>query len=620
MSARQQFEAAMLLHRQGKLDGAELHYRSILRLHADHPGTLHGLALLLAQTGRFAEGAETYKKIIAVAPDDAMAHANLGHVLHSMGRYEEALASLQRSLSLKPDSAETCTNIGNALAELNRPQEALAFYAKASALNPRLAEPANNSGSLLTSLGRHEEALAQFQRALSVQPDHASAHYNLGAALGALNRHEEAVAHYRKALAERPDYPAALNNLGNSLHALLRPAESLEAFERLLLLDPGHAPAHFGAGNALQVLGRVAEARRAFERATALAPGVPLFHRALVETKRLREDDPQLAMMENLARRIASLPQNEQIELHFALAKAYDDIGRTERAFKHLQNGNILKRRSIIYDESAVLDAMRAIERVFTSETMAARRGLGDPSEVPVFIVGMPRSGTTLVEQILASHPRLFGAGELFHLPDLVSAGHAGARFPFDFSSLSDEQLRQFAGRYVERLQSHAPEANRIADKLPANFRLIGLIRLALPNARIIHVRRDPVDTCFSCYTKLFPSGQDYTFDLGELGRFYRAYESLMEHWRSVLPAGAMLDVQYETLIADLEGQARRLIEYCRLEWDERCLRFHQTERSIRTASFAQVREPLYVHSIGRWRPYKAHLRPLLDALGVDGD
>ena len=617
MSARQHFEAAMSLHKQGKLGDAERHYRSILQLHENHPGTLHGLALLLAQTGRLAEAAETYKKLVAVSPSDALAHANLGHVLHSMGRYEEALASLERALSLKPESAQTCTNIGNALAKLDRPQEALAFYAKASALNPHLAEPTNNSGQLLTSLGRHEEALTQFQHALSVQPDRALAHYNLGTALGALNRHEEAVAHYRKALAERPDYPAALNNLGNSLHALFRPAESLEAFETLLALNPKNAAAHFGVGNALQVLGRVDEARQAFERAVALAPDVALIHHALVETKRLREDDPQLAVMENLAQHAGSLPESEQIELHFALAKAYDDIGRTEPAFEHLQTGNLLKRRSIVYDESVALGALRAIERVFTAEMMDARRGLGDPSEVPVFIVGMPRSGTTLVEQILASHPRVFGAGELQYLAELISAGHAGAQFPSDFSSLSGERLRQFGSRTVERLQSHALEADRIADKLPANFRLIGLIHLVLPRARIIHVRRDPIDTCFSCYTKLFPSGQDYAFDLGELGRYYRAYESLMDYWRSVLPAGAMLEVQYETLVADLEGQARRMIEYCGLEWDERCLRFYETERSVRTASFAQVHKPLYGNSIGRWRPYEAYLQPLLEALGV---
>jgi tetratricopeptide (TPR) repeat protein len=382
-----------------------------------------------------------------------------------------------------------------------------------------------------------------------------------------------------------------------------------------LALDTGHAPAHFGVGNALQVLGRVDEARQAFECAVALAPGVPLFHYALLQTKRLREDDLHFASMENLARHITSLPESGQIELHFALAKAYDDIGRTEHAFEHLRDGNMLKRRAIVYDEEAGLGALHAIERVFTSEMMEARRGLGDPSEVPVFIIGMPRSGTTLVEQILASHPRVFGAGEVFHLQELVSTGHAGAQFLSDFSSLSGEQLRQFGRSYVERLQSIAPQAHRITDKLPANFRFAGLIHLVLPKARIIHVRRDRVDTCFSCYTRMFPSGQEYTFDLGELGRFYRAYESLMEHWRIALPAGAMLDVQYETLVTDLEGQARRMIAYCGLEWDDRCLRFYETERGVRTASFAQVRKPVYSASIGRWRHYERWLRPLIEAL-----
>lgn len=619
-SPRQSLEAAVFLHKQGRFDDAERQYRSILRLNPDDPGALHALALLQVQTGRYAEGAKTYKKLIAVRPDDALAHANLGHVLHSMGRHEQALTSLERSLVLKPDSAETYANIGNALARLNRPREALASYVKASELNPRLAEPYNNSGGLLASLGRHEEALAQFQRALPLQPDRALAYYNLGTALGALDRHEEAVAHYKKALAERPNYPAALNNLGNSLHALFRPAESLEAFEKLLALNSRNASAHFGVGNALQVLGRVAEARQAFDRAVALAPGEPLFHYALVQTKRVREEDPQLVAMENLSRHIASLSESGQIELHFALAKAYDDIGRIEHAFEHLNDGNTLKRRGIVYDEAAELGALHTLEHVFTAEMTEARRGLGDPSELPIFILGMPRSGTTLVEQILASHPRVFGAGELPLLQQLILAGDAGDRFPDDFPALSGAQMRQIGIRYVEQLRSRAPRANRIADKLPANFRLVGLIHLVLPRARIIHVRRDPVDTCFSCYTRLFPSGQNFAFDLGELGRFYRAYDRLMAHWRSALPEGVMLELRYESLVSDLEGQARRMIEYCGLEWDERCLRFYKTERSVRTASFAQVRKPVYSASIGRWRPYKAYLGALFDALGVAAD
>jgi len=651
-SARQHYEAAVSLHQQGKLDDAERHYRAVLRLQQGHPGVLYNLALVLIHTGRLVEAAGAYQKILAVTPDDAMAHAYLGQVLRSLGRNEEALAHLQRSLVLKPDYAEAHANLGNVLVALNRPQDALASYAKAQVLNPRLAEPYINMGNLLASLdrhaeavvqfekalalrpgfvpamkdlgdslsalGRHEQAIVWFERALSIAPKDALAENNLGMALAALNRHEEAVEHYRKALKEQPNSPAVLNNLGNSLDMLVRPAESLEAFEKLLALDPDNAWANLSAGNAHRILGRLDDAHRFYERAAALAPDVPSFQRALAETKRFRENDPQLAAMEDLAQRIESLAGNEQIELHFALAKAYDDIGRHARAFEHLQGGNALKRRTVAYDEAAQLGALRKIEEAFTSELIATKRGLGDLCDLPIFIVGMPRSGTTLVEQILASHPRVFGAGELTYMLELVAAGHAGARFPLDLASLSSEQLRRFASQYVARIRRLAPQADRITDKLPANFSLVGLIHLALPNSHIIHLRRDPVDTCFSCYTNLFSHGLEFTYNLGELARHYRAYKLLMEHWRAVLPEGAMLEVQYEDLVADFETQARRIVEYCGLEWDAHCLSFYETKRAVRTASAAQVRRPLFSSSIGRWRPYKEQLRPLLDALECD--
>ena len=651
-SARQHYEAAVSLHRLGKLDDAERHYRTVLQLQRDHPGALHNLAVILIHTGRLAEAVEAYEKIIAVAPDDALAHAYLGQVLRSIGRNEEALAHLKRSLVLKPDHAEAHTNLGNVLAALDRPQEALASYAKALALNPRLAEPYNNMGNVLASLGRPEEAVIQFEKALalrpgfvpamnnlgnllselgrheqaaswfeqvlSLQPKDASAESRFGMALAALNRHEEAVKHYRNALGEQPSFPAALNNLGNSLNELTRPAEALEAFEKLLVLDPDNAWAHLGAGDAHRILGRLDDARRFYERAVALAPGVAAFHRTLVEAKRIREDDPQLAVMEDLTQRIASLTENEQVELHFALAKAYDDIGRHQPAFEHLHSGNVLKRRLVDYDEAAQLALLRNIEEAFTAELIAARRGLGNLSDRPIFIVGMPRSGTTLVEQMLASHPRVFGGGELPYMSDLVSAGQAGARFPFDIASLSGEQLRRFGSLYVARLGLLAPLADRITDKLPANFSNAGLIHLALPQAHIIHVRRDPVATCFSCYTNLFSQGLEFSYDLSELARHYRAYESLMEHWRRVLPQGAMLEVQYEDLVADFEAQARRIVDTCGLEWDARCLKFYETKRAVRTASAAQVRRPLFNSSIGRWRPYQEQLRPLFDALECD--
>ena len=463
--------------------------------------------------------------------------------------------------------------------------------------------------------GRLRQAEAHYRAALELQPGFAAAYFNLGTALAALNRPEEAVVQYRKALAAQPAFPAALNNLGNALQTLSRAAESLEAFEKLLTLDPNGAPAQYGAGNALQALGRLEEAHRAYQRAVALAPGVPMFHVALADAKKFREGDPQLAVMENLARE--RLGEKERIALHFALAKAYDDLGRHPLAFEHLRSGNAIKRTTIAYDEAALLGAYRDIAQAFTSEFIDARRGQGDPSEAAIFIVGMPRSGTTLVEQVLASHPRVFGAGECDHLFDLVASGHAGRPFPFDVASLSSEALCGLGRRYLERLRSHAPEADRITDKLMINFRFVGLIHLALPKARIIHVRRDPVDTCFSCYTRLFPQGVEFGFDLGELGRHYRAYEALMAHWRRVLPQGAMLETRYEDLVTDFEAEARRIVDYCALEWDERCLRFHETKRDIYTASVQQVRRPLFKSSVGRSRPYREKLRPLLDALGV---
>jgi hypothetical protein len=249
---------------------------------------------------------------------------------------------------------------------------------------------------------------------------------------------------------------------------------------------------------------------------------------------------------------------------------------------------------------------------------MQTKGGLGDPSDVPVFVLGMPRSGTTLVERVLASHPDVFGAGELTDFGDAAVGGYAPKPLPFDVASLTGDALRGMGGRYLAHVLPKAPLARRIIDKLPANFRFVGLIHLALPNARIIHVRRDPLDTCFSCYSQLFVNNLEYTYDLAELGRYYRAYEVLMAHWRAVLPAGVMLEVEYETLVGDFEVEARRLVEFCGLEWDARCLKFHEAAGAVQTASAVQVRRPVFRSSVGRWRHYKEYLGPLLEILGAE--
>jgi LPS sulfotransferase NodH len=251
---------------------------------------------------------------------------------------------------------------------------------------------------------------------------------------------------------------------------------------------------------------------------------------------------------------------------------------------------------------------------------MQNTRGAGDPSELPVFIVGMPRSGSTLVEQVLASHPRVFGAGEISDFgreTRNIWSPEAAERFPEAAASATPEQLGALAARYLAGLRARSPSAGRITDKALVNFQFVGLIHLIFPRARIIHIRRDPIDTCLSAFSKLFTQAQSHTFDLGELGRYYRAYAALMAHWRRVLPDGAMLELDYERLVADFEPQARRLIDHVGLAWDDRCAAFHQTHRTVRTASAAQVREPLYQSAVGRSAPYRALLAPLIEALGI---
>src|SRR5262249_22231471 len=269
------------------------------------------------------------------------------------------------------------------------------------------------------------------------------------------------------------------------------------------------------------------------------------------------------------ARNLEALPEREKIELHFALGKAFADIGNHEESFWHLVHGNRAKRQQVTYDEEQLLQRLERRQVVFTAELMREKQGLGDPSPVPVFIIGLPRSGTTLIEQILASHPKVFGAGERFAL---VGAAASVPDFPDGIVGLSGDRLRDIGAVYLRDIQGIAPPAaERITDKMPGNFHLAGLVPLILPNARIIHSCRDPRDTALSCFSTLFARRQEYTYDLGELGRYIRFYQALMEHWRKVLPPGMMLDVQYEDLVDNLEENARRMVAHCGLDWDEAC-------------------------------------------------
>lgn len=584
------FGDAAALHQNGRLDEAARRYQAILLADASHFDALHLFGVLRAQQGQLAEAANLLRRAIECNPVSGPAHNNLGMTLNLLKRHEDAVAPLERAV----------------------------------ALDRRNAVAHNNLGVALQALGRVQPAAACFERAVGLRPDYVEALNNFGAALQSLGRGDEAIPVLEKALALNPGFTDAALNLGAALHALDRQSEAMACFDRVLAADPRNVAVLGQIGAIHLETGRFADARACYERALEIEPGNARVLFDLVQCGKVRADDPHLAVLEGLARNPAALAEDHRIRLHFALGKAYGDLGRNEPAFQHLREGNALKRRRTVYNEGDDLRLFERIRTVFSADLVRRRASCGNPSDRPVFILGMMRSGSTLVEQILASHPRVFAAGERRDLdaayravrPTLAST----ASYPETIPLLTGEQLRQLGDGYLARLGAAAAgaAADRITDKMPGNFSAIGLIRLALPNARIIHTVRDPIDTCLSCFSKLFSDDQPFAYDLGELGRCYRAYQALMEHWHAILPKDAVLDVRYEDLVADFERQARRIVGYCGLEWNDACLAFHKTDRPVRTASQVQVRQPLYQSSVGRWRPDAEILRPLLDGLGID--
>jgi Flp pilus assembly protein TadD len=590
---------------------------------ADELPGLFARALERQQAGRAADAAALYDRILALNPDLPEVHNNLGAALASLGRPAEAEATYRRAVTIKSDYAEAYSNLGNTLAVLRRFDEAELMHRRAIAFKPDFAGAYSNLGNTLRELGRPGDAEAACRTAIALDPDHGEAHANLGNALKSLGRPDEAEPILRRAIALNPSNAEAHSGLGTVLQDLGRDGEAETMFRQAIALKPDFAGAYNNLGLALKETGRLDESREVAEHAVRLAPRNPLFYGNLAEVRRFTAGEPFMAALEAMAKDPASLAVGDRIHLHFALAKAYQDIGEHQDAFRQLLAGNALRRRHVAYDEAAMLGGMERVRQVFTAALVRSLEGVGEPSRVPVFVVGMLRSGTTLIEQILASHPAVHGAGELrlFDraagavrdlLPGLPS-------YPEMISSMRAEHIRTLGALYAGELVRHAPDATHITDKMPSNFLLAGLIHLALPNATIIHAVRDPVDTCVSCFSKHFTDGQLHTYDLAELGRYYRHYQALMAHWHRVLPPGRILDVRYEDTVSDVESAARRIVAHCGLPWDPRCLDFHSTERPVRTASATQVRRPVYQSSVGRWRPHEAFLAPLLKELEPAG-
>lgn len=610
------YNLGIALQEQDKLDEAEVSYRATIASQPKFAQAHSNLGVVLNKLGRLAEAESSFRYVLDIAAD-AQGYVNLANALMHQNRVAEAQEAYRSALKIQPKFCDAHFGLANALREQEKYVEAEASYGTVIELRPDFTDAYFHLGDTLMSQKRAEDAEIPYHQALYLNRNFVEAYNHLGVSQKKQGRFADAETNFRKALELRPDYASAHNNLGNALHDQDRIAEAESCYRSAIKFKSDYPEAYSNLGNTLKSEGRLDEAKDALERAIALKPDFVEPHFGLSVLKTYTEDDPHLAMLEKQRSTIDDLPVETRIRYWFAVGKIYEDIGRYDESFSAYEQGNRLKHSLLVWDETeddAMLDRMMA---VFTKEFFATRPKPTHSGRAPIFIVGMPRSGTTLLEQILSTHPGVFGAGELKDMNEVVVSAMPGAdyrQYPNATSAFSSEEFRRLGEQYTERVWRNDPEATRITDKMPSNFFYIGMIHLMLPEAKIIHAMRDPMDSCFSCYSRLFnKENVRFAYDLGTLGRYYARYIKLMRHWHDVLPQGTILDLRYEDMVANTEEQARRALDYLGLPWDDSCLEFHHNKRRVKTASLAQVRKPIYKTSVARWKYYEKHLRPLLD-------
>ncbi|MGA7539274.1 MAG: sulfotransferase [Steroidobacteraceae bacterium] len=477
------------------------------------------------------------------------------------------------------------------------------------AIDPKHAFAHNRLGAALVNLGRYPEAEQEFRRAIELEPGFAKPHFNLGIVLFWKGDFEAAEAAYLRAVELDPCNVEALVSLGMTLGTVGRLGDARSCFERALSLQAENVSALCSLGWLASVEGRFEEAEAMFRRAVEIEPRKSFAWAPIARLRRMTPADRY--WLDGVTRLVeAGVPPLEETSLQFALGKYFDDVGEFAEAFRHYERANELHRQlAAPYDRAARTAFVDDVISVYTRQRFVHPAGGASDSQRPVFVVGMMRSGTSLVEQIIASHPQASGAGELDFWPNVVRQHEHSLRRNVPDATLT----REFAHSYLRTLGQRSQDALRVVDKSNFNADCLGLIHLTFPDARMVHVRRDPVDACLSCYFAQFANTLNFTTDLADLAHYYREYHRLMWHWRSALPAGTLLEVSYEDLVADQEFWCRRIIEFIGLPWDPRCLEFHKTERPVVTASKWQVRQRIYGSSVGRWKNYAKFIGPLLE-------
>jgi len=567
------------------------------------------LGALLGATGRNSEAADANKTAVALSPQDAEAHLNLGNTLQELGQFDASVASYQRVIALKPDYAEAHYNLGSTLQRMGRLEEAVASYTQAVALKPENALAHNNMGNTLAALGRLEDALASYAQAIALKPDYALAHNNLGNMLTALGKLDEAENSYSQSIVLNPDFAEAQNNLGSTLQKQGRLEESEAHFRRAIALNPDFAEAQYNLGSTLQRIGRLDEAKTSYKEAIALKPSYAKAHRMLASIKKFDVMDDQYALMHQLYLN-EDISDEQRCEINFGLAKACEDLGNFERAFDHYGEGNALRKKLLKYDINVDVDLFKKIR---TNNQNIVKNCLAADSFhnnlMPIFIVGMPRSGTTLVEQIISSHSQVTGAGEL----DFVN--QFGADIATGATATNYESLLDFRQRYLNKLHIVSDGKLIVTDKMPQNFRYLGLIAAAFPEAKIVHVKRKPAALCWANYKQYFVSKTlGYCYAIDDVISYYALYKNLMDFWTNTL-SDRIYDLDYEQLTVNQKSETRKLIDYLGLDWDEKCLSPQNNIRGVATASNVQVRKKVYKGSSEQWEKYIPFLNGAFDLL-----
>jgi tetratricopeptide (TPR) repeat protein len=508
----------------------------------------------------------------------------------------------------RPDraKAQQVFNRGNKFFEQGAHAEAAALYEEALELDSSLAEALSNLGSALSHLGRYEEAEQCFREAMAMNPNLSHPHTNLGVLLRQKSHLSDSEASLRRALKLRPTDLDARINLGLTLVFLGRLRDARACFAKVLKTTPRNFLALFGMGQIATAEGQFEEAETTFRRIIELNPKMTNAWAALPLTRKMSKADGEwLNGAEELA--TSKIHPLEEANLRFAIGKYFDDVNDFADAFKNFKRGNeLLKTSAEDYDRKERSHLIDESIRVYSREAISKIGSAGSSSAKPVFVVGMPRSGTSLAEQIIASHPAAYGAGELtfWSSPALGEEG-------ITRGVLMETERSKVAEAYLRILESASANASRVVDKAPVNSDFLGLIYSVFPNAHVIYMQRDPIDTCLSCYFQQFLTGINFTFDLSDLVHYYREHQRIMAHWRAVLPPGFILDVPYEDLVADQETWSRKMLNFIGLEWDARVLDFHTNKRQVTSASAWQVRQKIYKSSVARWHNYEKFIGPL---------